>query len=67
MNTSLVSRQAHERKQPDGHIRKSESLVWDWDVPRDVHSEPSTETLYGDLRQYLGDVFPKRAHQNESD
>jgi putative transposase len=66
VDTSLVSRQAHERTHPDGHSRESESLGMGLQVSRGVHSECRRKTLYGDWRQYLGEVFRRLAQQKES-
>jgi hypothetical protein len=35
-------------------------------IPCGVHSQVPQEVLYGELRQYLGDVFRKLALQKES-
>ena len=66
VDTSLVSRQAHERMHPDGHIRESESLGLGVQVHVVFIPKCRRKTLYGELRRYLGEVFRKLAQQKES-
>ena len=61
-----MSRQAHERKRRDGHIRESEPLRVGVQISRGLHPQDRRKTLYGTLRQHLGEVFRKLAAQKDS-
>jgi putative transposase len=67
VDTSLVSRQAHERTHPDGHTGESESLGMGVQGYHVVFiPKCRRKTLYAELRRYLGEVFRKLAQQKES-
>lgn len=65
-DSSRVSRQAHERKNPDGHTGEPESLGVGLQSPRGLIPKCRRRTLSGELRKYLGDVFRQLAQQKES-
>ena len=59
VDTSLVSRQAHERTNRDGHTGESESLGMGLQVSRGVHSEMSPEDAGGTRPSLAASVLQK--------
>ena len=62
-----MSRQAHEEEiSHDGRLREFKPYEVGVQIPRGVHSEVSSQTLYAGLRKHLGEVFRRLAEQKES-
>ena len=61
-----VSRQAHDQEKHDGRFGKPKPHEVGVQISRGVHSKCRRKTLYGQLRQHLGEVLRKLATQKES-
>ena len=61
-----MSRQAHERENRDGQVRKPKPHGVGGQYHVVFIPKCRRRTLYGELRKYLGEVFRKLAEQNES-
>ena len=64
-NSRLVSHHAHEKEFRDGRLREPKPRKWECKYHVVFIPKCRRKTLYGELRQHLGDVFRRLAIQKE--
>ena len=64
-SSRLVSHHAHEKEFRDGRLREPKPQQVGVQISRGLHPKCRRKTLYGELRQHLGEVFRRLAMQKE--